>query len=430
MISARQLLPLLVGAAFGTGGWMYGSRGAGTSTSGNGATADDRLRIASEEIELLQRENESLRSLAQGGGEFAVPQEMIDQVQEDYGLEFLASPVVHMVAGEELGYRIEAAIESRMGPQGIDDRQEAFQRIGWLDPGDKLLEQLVAIKSVGAKGWFDEESGDAWVTDDFDLKNIPDQAVLLRLLVRVLLDQHFPDSSVYPGDDAARAKEALHAGAASGAESRFYAANARAIGFLPSNENSAAARLLLVLSEFIQGLTMFPAMEGKNLADTLYVKGVEEFSDGMRNLPESTFGVVFPNAEKRGGKVDFPEIEDEIYLEESAGYLGIRLWISELGDVGIAEQVARDWSKDGYALFADGEVSTGLMWKVEFQTAGSADIFQEAALQRAGAMAGLESAAELGVLIEATDGRFFRVERISETSVKFVNAAKRDTAEL
>ena len=138
--------------------------------------------------------------------------------------------------------RIEAAIESRLGPQGIEDRDEAYKRIGWLRPEDRLLDQLVAIRSVGALGWFDEETGDAWVTDRFDLKNFPDQAAALRLLVRVLLNQHFPAPAAYPGDDAARAREALHSGAAGGAEARLLARSAQAIGFIPLNENSAAAR--------------------------------------------------------------------------------------------------------------------------------------------------------------------------------------------
>jgi hypothetical protein len=77
----------------------------------------------------------------------AVPPEMIAKVEKDYGLTFLASPVFHRIASEELGYRIEAAMESRYGPQGVDDRQEAYRWIGWLREGDGLLEQIVAIAS-------------------------------------------------------------------------------------------------------------------------------------------------------------------------------------------------------------------------------------------------------------------------------------------
>lgn len=409
MISAKQLLAVLVGAAIGGGGWLVGSRKAATGGGEGLEGLDNQLRIAGEEIAMLKKENASLRSLAQGGGEVAVPPELIAMVEKDYGLTFLSTPLFHMVASEELGYRVEAAIEGRMGPQGVDDRQEAWQRMGLLRKGDKLLEMMSAVRSVGAVGWFDEETGDAWVTDKFNLENIPDQAAALRLLVRILLNQHFPAAAAYPGDDAAWAREALHAGAASGAEARFYAASARGIGFLPSNDNSAASRLLLVLPEFLQGLAVFPAVSGKGLADTYFVKGVEDFAEGMRRAPVTTFGVVLPGEEPRGGAMDFPEMPDEVYLEENLGYLGLRLWVEMAGDVGLAEELAREWVRDGYVLFGDGEMSSGLVWDVELESEEGAGKFEEVAEAIAGVLA-LEEAE-----------RKITVVRVSEKRVRFLN---------
>ncbi|MDP4625582.1 MAG: hypothetical protein NWT08_10655 [Akkermansiaceae bacterium] len=409
MISGKQLLAVLVGAALGAGGWLAGSRKAATGGGADAEGLDNQLRIAGEEIALLEKENASLRSLAQGGGEVAVPPELIAMVEKDYGLTFLSSPVFHMIASEELGYRVEAAIESRMGPQGVDDRQEAWQRMGLLRKGDKLLEMMSAVRSVGAVGWFDEETGDGWVTDKFDLENIPDQAAALRLLVRILLNQHFPPAAAYPGDDAAWAREALHAGAASGAEARFYAASARGIGFLPTNDNSAAARLLLVLPEFLQGLAVFPAVSGKGLSDTYFVKGTEEFAEGMRKPPVNTFAVVLPGEEPRGGAIDFPEMPDETYLKENLGYLGLRLWVEMAGDVGLGEELAREWVRDGYVLFGDGEMSSGLVWDVELESAEGAGKFQEVARSIA------------SVLAMEEPERKYEVVRISEKRVRFLN---------
>ena len=393
---------------------------------------EDQLRIAEEATKVLEEENKSLRSLAQGGGEVSVPQEMVAQVEEDYGLTFLSSPTVHRVATEELGYRVVAALESAVGPQGMTDRQEAYQRIGWLRPEDELLQQMAAVRSVGARAWFDEGTGDGWVTDKFDLKNVPDQAAMLRLLVRILLNQNFPGPASYPGDDAARAREALHAGAASGAEARFYAANARNIGFMPMNDNGAAARLLLTLSDFVQGITRFPVIEGKGLADTFFVKGVDEFAEKMRLAPVNTLGVVSPAVEGRGGEMDLPEMPDEVFLRESAGYLGLRLWIAETkdsADAGLAEQIAREWVKDGYLLFGDGEMSSALFWEVELASKAAADRLQEFALGRLAKMAGKDGAAELGEIVETEGGRFLRVLRSGEQEVRFLNTAVRATAE-
>ena len=427
MIAGKHLLPVLIGAALGGGGWMHGLHNGGGSGGGGTAGLEDQLRIAQEEIALLAKENDSLRSLAQGGGEVAIPPEMVASVEKDYGLQFLSSPVFHRIAGEELGYRIEAAIESRMGPQGIDDRDEAYKRIGWLRPEDSLLEQMVAVRSVGALGWFDEETGDAWVTDKFDLKNIPDQAAALRLLVRILLNQHFPAEAAYPGDDAARAREALHAGAASGAETRLFSRSAQAIGFVPLKENTAAARLLLTLPDFLQGLTMFTAVEGKGLADTSFVKGAGEFSEVLRNPPVDTLEVVFPDKKGMGGRLEIRGIGAEIYLEESAGYLGLKLWAEAMGDAGLAGEIAGSLVKDGYALFADGASSSGLVWEVEFASEKAAGLFEELALRRISEMAGGAKSATAGEVIVSGD-RLLRVVRVSPNKVRFLNVVERDTA--
>ena len=414
MITEKELLTLLIISAVVAGGLLY--RGQKTTTVSSSLEGlENQLRIAQEEIEMLTKENASLRSLAQGGGEVSVPQEFISKVEKDYGLKFLSNPIMHRVAGEELGYRIEAALESRLGPQGMDDRQEAYQLIGWLRADDKLLNQLVAVRSVGALAWFDEQVGEGWVTDRFDLKNVPDQAAMQRLLVRILLNQHFPAPVSYPGDDAARAREALHAGAAAGAESRFLADSARSTGFLPMNDNGAAERLMLSLPSFIQGLTMFPVVSGRALADTLYMKGEKTFSEAMRNPPQNTYQLVFPAESRVGGAMDLPKLDDEIYLSESAGYLGLRLWLEEMGDVEVAESLAREWSGDGYMLFADGDSSSGLIWDIEFLTDKAAEQFTAEANQRAVAMK------------EHSNNRFLGVRRISDTRVRFLNVASSDT---
>ena len=77
MISEKVLLPMLVGAAIGAAGWMQSSRG------GESEALYEQLKIAEEQIAIMDRENASLRSLAQGGGEVAVPQEMIVKVEDD-----------------------------------------------------------------------------------------------------------------------------------------------------------------------------------------------------------------------------------------------------------------------------------------------------------------------------------------------------------
>jgi hypothetical protein len=428
--SPQALLPWLLGVAVAAGGLLQGLHWRSQAPSTAVEVLENQLRMVTEENQLLRRENESLRSLAQGGGEMSVPQEFIDHMEREFGMEFLSSPVVHRIAREELRDRIAAAMESRFGPSGIYDRQDAYRLIGWLRENDDLLAQLTAVRAVGVRGWFDEVTGAGWVTDRFDIENIPDQGALMRLLARILLHQHFPPPPGYPGDDASRAREALHQGAASGAEGRFMAAQARGIGFMQMEQNLEVEQLMANIAPFIEGITVFPVTEGRGLADTLHVQGDEALQAALRNPPQTTRAILYP-AEPAGDvrNVELPQLAEEPYLVESAGQLGLRLWLEAIGDHGKALELAAAWRGDRYALVPDGEESALIIWDIEMATAAEADDLLALALQRIAAIAGLEEASpEPGKIIETTDARFLSIHRVSPTRVRFFNTHERDSA--
>ena len=83
-------------------------------------------------------------------------------------------------------------------------------------------------------------------------------------------------------------------------------------------------------------------------------------------------------------------------------------------DLGMAEEVSRSWVKDGYALFADGEMSSGLVWEVTLENKAAANTFAKAAQDLAEAM--------------AKEGRFLGTARVSDTTVRFFNTAEKETA--
>lgn len=421
MLSPKTLLPLLLGGAVGVGGILQGLHWRSTAASSGIADLETQLRIATEENAMLKRENESLRSLAQGGGELAVPREAIDRAEKEFGLRFLSNPVVHRIAGEELRDRIAAAVESRFGPAGIDDRQEAWRLIGWLGQDDDLLAQLTVVRAVGARGWFDDVTGEAWVTDRYDPESIPDQASLVRLLARILLHQHFPPPPAYPGDDAARAREALHQGAASGSEARFYAMSARSIGFMPMAENNELEQLFNSLPPFIQGLTTFSVVEGKGLADTLHMQGNEVFQNALRNPPQTTQAILLPARTQVPPPMEMPAMPEDPYLTETAGQLGLRLWLEAMGDAGAALEISSCWKNDRYLLIPDGEASVAIIWDIELESKEAADRLQAAALDHVAAMAELDNSPELAKVITTADKRHLRISRPSATRVRFLN---------
>jgi len=428
--SPKAMLPWLLGMAVGAAGLLQGLHWRSQSPSTALEALESQLRMVTEENEILHRENEALRSLAQGGGEMPVPQEFIDHVEREFGLQFISSPVVHRIAREELRDRIAAAIESRFGPSGIYDRQDAYRLIGWLREGDDLLAQLTAVRAVGVRGWFDEVTGEGWVTDRFEITNIPDQGALIRLLSRILLHQHFPPPPGYPRDDASRAREALHQGAASGAEGRFLATQARTIGFMQVDQNHEVELLMANLAPFIEGITVFPVTEGRGLADTLHVQGNEQLHNALRNPPQTTRGILYPaEPPDQVRTVELPPPPEEPYLVETAGQLGLRLWLDALGDPGKALEIAAAWRGDRYALVPDGEESALVIWEIEVDQPYHADALFELALDRATMIAGVDDARpEAGSLIESADGRFLRIIRASPTRIRFLNTHERDSA--
>jgi hypothetical protein len=425
----HTLLAWLIGGAIGAAGILQGLYWKSSRAPVGLTDIENRLRNANEEIGMLKRENESLRSLAQGGGEFPVPREFIDSTEKEFGLRFLSSPVIHRIAGEELRDRIGAAIESRLGPSGIDDRQKAYSLIGWLRPDDDLLTQLAAIRAMEAGGWFDDVTGDGWMNDRADLKNIPDQAALVRLLVRILFHQNFPPAPAYPGDDADRAREALHQGTAAGSVARFYAEKARTLGFMPMKEDKEAKLLFASLPPFLQGLGTFPGVEGKGFSDALFVRGNEKLHDAFRKVPQTTRAIFVPGESSASPvALDPPATPEEPLLAESAGQLGLLLWLRPLGDAGAAAEIAAAWKGDRYVLFPDGKASAAVLWEIELDSAAAVDRLQAMALRLSTAMSGREDDTHSENPNGAPEGRHLAVVRITPTRLRFLNTADAGTA--
>jgi hypothetical protein len=408
MPSPQTILAFLLGGAIGAGGILQGLHWRATRVPTDSAELKGQLRGANEELELLRRENESLRAIAHGSGGLSVPPELITRTEREFGLRFLTKPAIRRIASDNLRDRIAAAIEIRTGPSGIGDRQDAFRLIGWLRPDDDLLAQLTAIQALGKDGWFDGGSGEGWMPDRANLANIPEQAALVRLLARILFHQHFPPESTYPGDDAARAREALHEGAAAGAEARFYAEKARTEGFMPMTENAAFKLLFASLPPFLQGLATFPEVEGRGYADSLHVRGNEPLHAAFRNPPQTTRAIMSPGENDAAIGIAQPEGIGEPFLTESAGQLGLLLWLRPLDET-VASEIAAAWRGDRYFLIPDGEISTAVLWDIELASPEAADRLETLASEKAAAM---------------ENERHLAVTRISPTRVRFINAAE------
>ncbi len=422
-VSSNQLLPILLGAAIAAAGWMQGLQW--RQDSGAAQSVDSVELVAlQQQVDQLTRENEALRSLAQGGGEFSVPPELVARVEKQLGLSFVSTPVIHRLAGEELRDRVKASLEARYGEGGLEDRQKAYQLIGWLGEEDNLAGQLAALRAVGARAWFDEVSGEGWVTDRFQLANVPDQASLIRVLARILLDQHYPLAKGRIWDDALRARDALHAGVAAGVESKFFQDNARAIGFMSLTQDTEASQLLLSLPPFIQGWSSFLSMEGKTYADQLVMKGREALVQKLHEPPQKTADVMFLfERDMPDRRVALPETPGEVVLEDHGGALGLRLWLDALGDVQASRDLAEAWVHDQWRLFATDDRSHHVVWCIELRDKTAADEASAAFCALGAAIAGVPDDLTPGKAVTTPDGTWLRIDRVSETGLRLTRTS-------
>jgi hypothetical protein len=417
-MNPKVLLPILLGGAVGAGGLLQGLQWRNAAAASRSEELMTELEGLREEIEILKRENESLRSLAQGGGELSVPPALIEFAETVIGLDFRSSPVVHQVAGEELTDRITASEESRFPPNSLDHRQQAWTAMGLLNPNDRYAAQLAVTRSLGARSWFDDQTGDAWVTNRFDPGSIPDQAALLRSLTRILLHQHYPPPPGYPGDEADRARSALHHGAAMAVENRFMARQALGLGFTGTMDDGGATRDLLdSLPVFIRGLATFPSQYGLARADRLMQQ--EELL-GALHKPPTTTAAFFPKQELL--EVSAPTVADhpgELVLEESAGMLGLQLWLATL-DPELAV-LATSWRGDRFHLRARSDTQLDLFWVVELEDQAAAQRVLETALAMIGYIANLDEDPKAGDITETPDGRRMTAQLDEENRLIFAN---------
>lgn len=426
MTSPNTLLPLLIGGAIGIGGILQGLHWRSTGSGKDYLeTVESLLRLADEEIEALREENESLRALAGMDREFLVPPELIMRAEEKFGLAFLAEPLVHRLADDELGQVIAAFHASRTGRDGLALREEAARLIGWIGPDDRWPEDLAAADAV-AGVWFDESGGGGFLGDRFSVQTVGDQAALMGLVARILLHQHFPPASDHPGDDAARARAALHHGAAALAADRYFRENKDPArqpddgGDDPSAAAASATRPARP-SGFAAGLASFREAAGKSFAARLLAEGSGHLLGALEHPPATTRGILQPDAPQPRPPETAARMSGPSKLDESAGQLGLTLWLEAHGDPQAASGLATAWTDDRYQLL-DG----GLVWDIRLDDPAAADQMEAAMLAKIADDAGVAAAAA-GEWITTPSGRHLQLSRTSPTRLMFFNFAHPET---
>lgn len=423
MPSAKSLLLILLLGAVASAGWIQfwsASNRVPISASDSKSSSEMGDLIAD-----LKQENASLRALAQSNETLAIPQAFRERVEKELSLSFRHEVVVKKISAEALQNRISAALESLPGPHGVDDRQIAFELLGFMRQGENFMAQMTIIKSFGSLSWFDFQTGEAFVTQTLQADSIPHQAQWLKLLTLSLLHQHYPAPTSYAGDQASWAREALHHGVAAGVEARFLADSARQIGFLGTEKNPVGDQVRESLSPLVKELQQLNSVVGKGFADTLRLRGAKALHEILRNPPHSIRLIDQPDlaiAAEEAVNFQTPKSTEPPYLIESIGTLGLRVWLAAVGESAARLQTIKELKADRYVLIADDATRSSLYWDLEFVSDEGAGQFQALALLRLQKMQVGESMLKIGQSYITPEKRFISLHRLSPTRIRFVHS--------
>jgi hypothetical protein len=179
----------------------------------------------------------------------------------------------------------------------------------------------------------------------------------------------------------------------------------------------------------VQGLTTFAGTAGRGRAMPLFIKGPDAIHAVLRQPPQTTGAVMRPDAPAAAPPpLDLPQglptgDRPGDFLTESAGQLGLRLWLEPVTDPTAAAELADHWVNDRYQVFADGDDDAALIWDIELDHAAAADRMLPHALARVASLAGAGRSAELGVPLATDAGRHLLLARPSPTRLRLLNTA-------
>ena len=109
--------------------------------------------------------------------------------------------------------------------------------------------------------------------------------------------------------------------------------------------------------------------------------------------------------------------------EDAAGALGVRLWFDRLGDVKESRDLAEQLVDDRWRLSATDDQTFHLFWVMAFADKKVADRAEKASLAMLAGFSEATSPPLVGAMVKTPVGRYMRVDRISETQIRFINAA-------
>ncbi len=327
------------------------------------------------ELEQLRSDNASLRSLIASDAPIELEAGLVSFVEKDLDLSFRTPPIALIRSDDALR---EAAGQLWLGAfseVGLEIRSYAYDVLGILPPNQNFIGQIIAAETTGAIGVYDHSSSEILLAPHYDSENIHHQAGLIRLLAIALLEQHAPLPNPLT-DDQFFCYLALHRGRASMLQDRFYAIQARNIGFVDSAATTEAQELFSALPPLVRFITTFPNQFGKDYLARLPDKPAIDLAIRSTNTSSKSILLGSPST-----KINFtPKVGDSVQLSTQLGALTLKGFLAQLE---LSEQELttslKAYQNDSLTITTDGGKSATTTWTLNWNSAPAAATFHQQA---------------------------------------------------
>ncbi|MCH2064133.1 MAG: hypothetical protein MK194_10460 [Roseibacillus sp.] len=295
-------------------------------------------------------------------------------VEDTLGLQFKTAPEIHRVSQEIFLAKIDENLAAQFGAGGLARRSRALELIGFHEfGGHSMRDGLIALQSIGVRGWLDEREGQLLIPNDFNIEEIEDRVILHGLLARLLVHQHSPLVIGRLSDDEWIAQSGLHSAIAESMKAKLRDESREAFE-LPTSLVTEREALLASLPIYLSALGELPQERGiaRIFLETRLRTGSRTLPSLIEAPPQSTLQLLGgdPSAVSPV-TIPAPLVDQETQLEESLGAFQLQTLIEWLESYEQAQALALLWRGDRYRLFAN---SSGdhLLWICGWETEAAA----------------------------------------------------------
>ncbi|MEO1855788.1 MAG: hypothetical protein ABGY95_00275 [Rubritalea sp.] len=372
-----QLFVLIFGALF-LGSYLYVQHTLSRVADGEpvkSASAQEYIVELETELDQLRRDNASLRALIAADSPIDIEDGLLRFVEKDLSLSFRTPPIALMRSEDAMREAAGQLWLGAFGEVGLEIRSYAYDVLGILPPNQNFIGQIIAAETTGAIGVYDHSSAEILLTPHYDSENVHHQAGLIRLLAIALLEQHAPLPNPLT-DDQFFSYLALHRGRASMLQDRFYAIQARNIGFIDSSASVEAQELFSALPPLVRFITTFPNQFGKDYLARLPNKQAIDLAIRSTDTSCQSLLLGIPPSETPFT----PQEGESIQLSTQLGALTIKGFLAQLEP---SEQelitALKAYHSDTLTISTEGGKSASTSWTLSWKSADSAAAFHKKA---------------------------------------------------